>query len=292
MTIHPMRHGARYALMMLFLVGSCAKVSTGPDTITMLNSGDNRACSADDVHKLLQDLLAPQTPPTGTAQDNSAYLQAKKSISFGFNTTTMDSVDTAAHSMTCSTNANATIGNNSTGDQRIIYKIQPTSDSGPASFAITLPSDDEAARLTFTLLLSAEANRIELANQKPPPDAANAPVDATNAPTASEGEAAANPAPAPIAPPPPNPLPGPPDSTVDPAPSQSPLRDAIARALQSGEETPWRDGSDSGFVSVGERRAWRGLQCRTYGFTTNGVRSSVEIACEAADGSWHSAAAN
>lgn len=84
------------------------------------------------------------------------------------------------------------------------------------------------------------------------------------------------------------------DASVAPPPpdsqEQSPgsaLKVAINQALETGESTPWSEGSDTGVVSVGERRVWRGRFCRTYGFTTNGVRSPVVVACQTPDGAWH-----
>jgi hypothetical protein len=72
-------------------------------------------------------------------------------------------------------------------------------------------------------------------------------------------------------------------------PAGTPLSLAVNHALETGQATPWSERSESGVVTVGERRMWRGRVCRTYGFTTNGIRSPVVISCQAADGSWHAA---
>jgi hypothetical protein len=68
--------------------------------------------------------------------------------------------------------------------------------------------------------------------------------------------------------------------------TSAPLRNAISTSLHSGQETPWADGAYRGTVSVGDIRPWRSQNCRTFGYTTNGTRSAVTIACLYPNGRW------
>jgi hypothetical protein len=168
-----MRHRIALATLLAMAPVACSQSSSTSSTLSLLNSGDNHACSVDDTHKLLQQMLVPMTPPEGTPQANSAYLQAVKSLSYSYDTTTMDSYDSSTHSMTCSTNLTATIGTRNTGPQRFIYKIQPTSDSNQ-SFAISLNSDDDSSKSALDLLLAGEVGRIVQAAQPAETSASNA----------------------------------------------------------------------------------------------------------------------
>jgi len=75
-------------------------------------------------------------------------------------------------------------------------------------------------------------------------------------------------------------------SAPDGQTTTAPLKPAISAALSSGDETPWTQGSNSGTVSVGPQVQWRGRTCRTYGYTTNGVKSAVTTVCQVAGQGW------
>jgi hypothetical protein len=181
-----MRQRIVLAVLLATAPVACSKLSSAPTTLSLLNSGDSHACSADDTHKLLQQVLVPMTPPQGTPQENSAYLQAVKSLTYSYDTTTMDTYDSSTHSMTCSTNLTATIGNRNTGPQRFIYKIQPTTDNDQ-SFAISLNSDDDTSKEALSLLLAGEVTRVVQAAAQPtaaPVANSAAPVAPATAPEA------------------------------------------------------------------------------------------------------------
>ena len=150
-----------------------------------------------------------------------------------------------------------------------------------------------AVAMCSTLLRSsgtqagASANEAETTNELAPNDVTNTTADANVAETSAINDAegagqvgdAGNDASA-----------AEPPASDSSAHSGAPsLETAVNQALETGQATAWSEGTDGGLVSVGERRAWRGRFCRSYGFTTNGVRSPLVIACQARDGSWHPA---
>lgn len=129
-------------------------------------------------------------------------------------------------------------------------------------------------------IAGASTNEAQASNELALDNATNAVVDANVANDALTGDNSDLSNGASVVPPP----------TSDPQQlSGSPLGEAINQALETGQATPWSEGADSGVVSVGERRVWRGRFCRSYGFTTNGVRSAAVIACQTPDGSWRAA---
>ena len=163
----------------------------GASTADLVRHGDARACAAPDVYSTLQNILTTQVDLHSNMGDLSPMfaqqLALLKQAQLKFDSTTLDTVDAATHSVDCSSELSGKIGDQTIAAKRVLYRVQPSASSG--QIVVTAKNADD---VQMPLMQAAMfATNGQLGSTEPQASGASPPQPPAAPPTPSNGPAAA-----------------------------------------------------------------------------------------------------
>ena len=158
------------ALVTLTALSGCDKLTPngGSSTMTLLRSGSEQICVADDVRKSLHDLIVPKVEDVSGELSTEDKLSAINTVTVSFDLTTLQGFDKAVSKASC----NATVKISGQGDKSnkfdIDYVVSPSAEN-PNSFIITARSTE--AKAFATALINDALQEVASAREKQEQDA-------------------------------------------------------------------------------------------------------------------------